>query len=64
MEFEVLLSRTLENPRVPQRILENSRETKKASQNPHRIGKVNSVSEASAKCFAVHILKFEILQIT
>ena len=27
-------------------------------------GKVNSVQEALAKCFAVHILKFEILQIT
>ena len=27
-------------------------------------GKVNSVQEACAKCFAVHILKFEILQIT
>ena len=26
--------------------------------------KVNSVQEACAKCFAVHILKFEILQIT
>ena len=26
--------------------------------------KVNSVQEAWAKCFAVHILKFEILQIT
>ena len=26
--------------------------------------KVNSVQEAFAKCFAVHILKFEILQIT
>ena len=39
MEFELLLLRTLENPRVPQRILENSKETKKASKNPHRIGK-------------------------
>ena len=27
-------------------------------------GKVNSVQEACAKCFAVHILKFEILLIT
>ena len=27
-------------------------------------GKVNSVQEACATCFAVHILKFEILQIT
>ena len=27
-----------------------------------RIIKVNSVQEACAKCFAVHILKFEILQ--
>jgi len=27
-------------------------------------GKVNSVQEACAKCFAVQILKFEILQIT
>ena len=27
-------------------------------------GKVNSVQEAYTKCFAVHILKFEILQIT
>ena len=26
--------------------------------------KVNPVQEACAKCFAVHILKFEILQIT
>jgi hypothetical protein len=26
--------------------------------------KVNSVQEACAKCFAVHTLKFEILQIT
>ena len=26
--------------------------------------KVNSVEEACAKCFAVHILEFEILQIT
>ena len=26
--------------------------------------KVNSVEEACAKCFVVHILKFEILQIT
>ena len=26
-------------------------------------GKVNSVQEACTKCFAVHILKFEILQI-
>ena len=26
--------------------------------------KVNSMQEACAKCFAVHILKFEILQIT
>ena len=26
--------------------------------------KVNSVKEACDKCFAVHILKFEILQIT
>ena len=26
--------------------------------------KVNSVQEARAKCFAVHVLKFEILQIT
>ena len=26
--------------------------------------KVNSVQEACTKCFAVHILKFEILQIT
>ena len=29
-----------------------------------RYHKVNSVQEACAKCFAVHILKFEILQIT
>ena len=28
------------------------------------MGKVNSVQEACAKCFAVHILKFEILQTT
>ena len=28
------------------------------------MGKVNSVQEACAKCFAVHFLKFEILQIT
>ena len=28
------------------------------------LGKVNSVQEARAKCFTVHILKFEILQIT
>ena len=28
------------------------------------VSKVNSVQEACAKCFAVHILKFEILQIT
>ena len=28
------------------------------------LSKVNSVQEACAKCFAVHILKFEILQIT
>ena len=28
------------------------------------IGKVNSIQEACTKCFAVHILKFEILQIT
>ena len=28
------------------------------------ICKVNSVQEACAKCFAVHILKFEILQTT
>ena len=27
-------------------------------------GKINSEQEAWAKCFAVHILKFEILQIT
>ena len=27
-------------------------------------GKVNSVQEACAKCFAVHILEFEILQTT
>ena len=27
-------------------------------------GKVNSVQEAWAKCFAIHILEFEILQIT
>ena len=27
-------------------------------------GKVNSVQEACAKCFAVHISEFEILQIT
>ena len=27
-------------------------------------GKVNSVQEACAKCFAVHILRFEILQTT
>ena len=26
--------------------------------------KVNSVQEACEKCFAVHVLKFEILQIT
>ena len=31
---------------------------------PNLSGKVNSVQEACAKCFAVHILKFEILQIT
>ena len=30
----------------------------------HGNHKVNSVQEACAKCFAVHILKFEILQIT
>ena len=30
----------------------------------NRAFKVNSVQEACAKCFAVHILKFEILQIT
>ena len=29
-----------------------------------KFDKVNSVQEACAKCFAVHILKFEILQIT
>ena len=28
------------------------------------IGKVNSVQEACAKCFAVHILKSEVLQMT
>ena len=28
------------------------------------LSKVNSVQEACAKCSAVHILKFEILQIT
>ena len=28
------------------------------------LGKVNSVQEAYAKCFAVHILNFEFLEIT
>ena len=28
------------------------------------LGKVNSVQEACIKCFVVHVLKFEILQIT
>ena len=28
------------------------------------VGKVNSVQEACSKCFAVHLLKFEILQTT
>ena len=28
------------------------------------VSKVNSVQEACAKCFAVHLLKFEILQVT
>ena len=28
------------------------------------LGKVNSIQEACARCFAVHILKFEILQTT
>ena len=32
--------------------------------NDIAIGKVNSVQEACAKCFAVHLLKFEILQTT
>ena len=31
---------------------------------PVILGKVNSVQEACTKCFAVHILKFEILQMT
>ena len=31
---------------------------------PVLLGKVNSVHEACAKCFAVHLLKFEILQTT
>ena len=29
-----------------------------------KVGKVNSVQEACAKCLAVHLLKFEILQTT
>ena len=32
--------------------------------NDIAIGKVNSVQEACAKCFAVHIFKFETLQTT
>ena len=31
---------------------------------PASHGKVNSVQEACANCFAVHILKFEIFQVT
>ena len=30
----------------------------------HFIGKANSVQEACGKCYAVHLSKFEILQIT
>ena len=31
---------------------------------PQHPGKVNSVQEACAKCFPVHVLEFEILQTT
>ena len=38
--------------------------TDSTSLRKDRVCKVNSVEEACAKCFAVHILEFEILQIT
>ena len=38
--------------------------TDSTSLRKDRVCKVNSVEEACAKCFAVHMLEFEILQIT
>ena len=59
---------TIETPEVdlerfrPQRF--NLDATNPLVSSTYYSGKVNSVQEACAKYFAVHILKFEILQIT
>ena len=58
-------SRQLEDKRA---VIENNLQTGRQHLDSANIqaeeGKVNSVQEARVKCFAVHILKFEILQTT
>ena len=58
--------RTIENPSGgpnPQEIA-LAKVTNQGTSIDTAFGKVNSVQEACSKCFAVHILKLEILQIT